>query len=326
MTALVPESGPALNSHPARKWLFTLFFEKPALLPPPVIIACCIGLALLIGGVRHLTGPEYSLSLFFLFPIMLSTWVAGRGTGVLVSVISIGSWLLADLSLMAQFSHPAIPFINETFRLIMFLLATCLVWEFKNALENQKSLARTDPVTGIGNRLAFVEFAELEIRRARRFRSPLSLIVMDVDNFKQVNDVFGHLTGDKLLRVAADTIVGSIRSIDKAARFGGDEFGVLLSATDVRGAGFVSRRMMRRLRQQMNANGWPATFSIGVATFEQPSGGIYDMLQKADALMYAAKHRGKNRIIHNQIVLEQDGIMVELEVASMPCPACGNRT
>ena len=253
---------------------------------------------LLVGLVRCMTGTEYALSVFFLFPIVFSAWYDGLRPGLGMAVFSTLIWLGADLIQVGRFSDIRVPFINETFRLIVFLFAAALVAEFKQALDAQKKIARTDSMTGLWNRLAFFEMAALEIKRARRFNTPLSFIYTDIDNFKSVNDTSGHDTGDRLLRVAAETILNNIRKIDIGVRFGGDEMGILLVETDAGGARSLAEKLKEKLTGEMRRQGWPVTFSMGVGTFQQAAVSVEDMVQIVDKLMYFAKRSGKNRIIH----------------------------
>ncbi len=276
------------------------------------------GFILLVGLIRCITGTEYALSLFFLFPIAFSTWYAGLRAGVILSVFSTITWLAADLLLVGEFSDASIPFINETFRLIVFLFATVLVWEFKNALQAQQRLARMDPLTELSNRRAFFEVAEVEIYRAQRFCDPLSIIYMDIDNFKAVNDDLGHDAGDHLLQVVADTILKNIRSIDIAARFGGDELGILFSKTDANGAMTLAVKLNQKLKNKMRDYGWPVTFSMGVATFQNTVICVDDMLHVADKLMYSAKKNGKNRIMHQVFVGQPEKSPADNEIKLNP--------
>jgi len=266
-----------------------------------ILLTAAGAFIIIVGLIRYLSGTEYALSLFFLFPILFSTWYVGKKAGVFLSFFSTFTWLYADLYMIREFSDPWVPFVNETFRLIVFLLVTGLVWGFKTTLESQRSLARTDHLTGLPNRLAFFESAELELSRTRRFFQPLSVIYLDVDNFKAVNDSLGHDAGDNLLRTVAETILENIRSIDIAARFGGDELGIMLPETGVKGSRRLAEKLKLKLNKKMRANKWPVTFSMGVATFKNIPITIDDMLLIADKLMYFAKKNGKNRISHQLI-------------------------
>jgi diguanylate cyclase (GGDEF)-like protein len=262
------------------------------------------GVILLLGFIHFTTGTEYALSLFFLFPIVFSTWYVGIKSGVGMAFFGTITWLVADLLLRGKYSDVNVPFINESFRLIVFLFAAGLVHVLKNALEDQKQIARTDVLTGMSNRMSFFEVAEREMSRARRFNYPLSIIYMDIDNFKFVNDTSGHRSGDRLLQTVADTIQANIRSIDVAARLGGDEMGILLAENDVSGAKALAEKLQKKLAAQMLRHRWPVTFSMGVATFPNIGISVGDMLNVADNLMYIAKKGGKNKIVHQVVEVQ----------------------
>ena len=249
-----------------------------------------------ISFVKYLTGPEWALSAFYIFPIILVTWNAGIRMGVLISVVSAVSWLVADVMMLETFSFPLIPYINEMFRLVVFLVISMIIFKLKTAIENQKELAGTDPLTSVLNRRAFYTIADLELNSARRYQTTTSFLYLDVDNFKKVNDRHGHQMGDKLLCSVAESIKKNIRSIDVVVRFGGDEFGVLLTRTDAAASLQVVRKIKDNLLELVRRNGWPVTFSIGVATFPAPPETIDIMIDAADAQMYMAKQAGKNRI------------------------------
>ncbi len=269
----------------------------------PFLIILSFILSIMIGVIRFLTGPELALSLFYLFPIALVTWNVGRGAGIIISITSALSWLMADLMMLNSFSNIMIPFLNETFRLIVFLIITYIIFELKNALEKQKELARTDPLTSVANRRAFFELANMELNKARRYRHPFSVVYIDIDNFKKVNDNLGHNVGDRLLCSVAKMIKQNIRVIDILARLGGDEFAILLSETGAEAASLVVRKLKNKLLSIMQGNGWPVTFSMGVVTFKIFPDSVDEMINVADSQMYAAKKKGKNRI-HYKIVTD----------------------
>ncbi len=254
-----------------------------------------------ISYIRYWTGPEYAFSIFYFFPILVMTWVWGLIAGCICATISALAWLMADLEFLHTFSSPRVPFINETFRLVVFLAFVFLIWELRQTLNMQQKLARTDALTGLANRRAFMEFAEVELKRAGRFSLPLTILCMDVDNFKSVNDRYGHQAGDRLLTELAQTLLGNIRAIDMASRFGGDEFCILFSGADEINAHRIVRKLGDKLTSTMQANNWPVTFSSGVVTYKTAPDSIEDMLKAADNLMYQAKENGKNNIIHQVI-------------------------
>ncbi|MFO7560203.1 MAG: GGDEF domain-containing protein [Desulfobacterales bacterium] len=162
----------------------------------------------------------------------------------------------------------------------------------------QKKLARTDPLTGLLNRRAFLEYMNIERNKAQRFGYHVSIFYIDVDNFKTINDVFGHYAGDKLLCSIANIIKSNVRVIDIAARFGGDEFAVLLPQTGSVDSCRVASKIQQKLLLSTLQNQWQPSVSIGIATYECMPENIEEMIHKADMLMYAAKKNGKNTIRH----------------------------
>jgi diguanylate cyclase (GGDEF)-like protein len=166
----------------------------------------------------------------------------------------------------------------------------------KIALDRQKDLARIDPLTSIANSRAFYETANMEFQKSRRHEFPISVLYMDLDNFKEVNDTLGHSTGDTVLKLTANTIIKNIRTIDIAARLGGDEFGILLTQTGAKSAFIVANKLKEMMHNVMRKNNWPVTLSIGIVTFLKAPDSVDEMMKKADLLMYSAKFDGKNNI------------------------------
>jgi len=164
------------------------------------------------------------------------------------------------------------------------------------ALEREKDDARMDFLTKIANRRAFYEVALTESNRARRYGRSLTLIYIDLDNFKQVNDRCGHDVGDELLVEVAATVRSNVRSTDTVARLGGDEFAILLPETDQEAAMTVTSKLRDVLLESMRVKNWPVTFSIGVASFAVPPETVEEMVKRADAIMYSVKLQGKNSI------------------------------
>lgn len=159
-------------------------------------------------------------------------------------------------------------------------------------------LNRIDLVTGLPNRRHWNEVVGRELARFLRTRRPAVLLLIDADNFKEVNDRHGHATGDEVLRCIAGVLRASVREIDTPARYGGDEFGVLMTETDARGGRDVAERI-RSLFLAMRgpeAAAEHCTLSIGVAEADRALTTIDDWLRRADAAMYQAKSGGRNRV------------------------------
>ncbi len=160
-------------------------------------------------------------------------------------------------------------------------------------------IAHTDSLTHVLNRRALMSRLSAEVDRARRYDSPLSLLLIDLDHFKQVNDTHGHLIGDEVLRDAASLLQRTIRSVDVVARYGGEEFVVVLPETPQSGAIRFAERIRALIEQQvLGSSGIRCTASIGVAVF--PGEGVEtvdDLLLRADAALYRAKAEGRNRVM-----------------------------
>ena len=178
------------------------------------------------------------------------------------------------------------------------------------AAEAARHAAVCDHLTGIGNRRAFFEAAETELRRWRRLPRPLALLLIDVDHFKRVNDSHGHPVGDVVLCHLTRLMVASFREIDVVARIGGEEFAVLLPSADLASA----RRAAERLRAALDAQ--PAatdagpvrcTVSIGIATMDEATTGVDALLKRADLALYDAKHSGRNRVCGPESLGPQPG-------------------
>ena len=166
----------------------------------------------------------------------------------------------------------------------------------KDTLQRESQFARRDTLTQLANRRAFFEAANAEIYRANRYSYPLTTVMLDLDNFKSVNDNFGHDEGDRLLCCVADILNKHTRISDLAGRLGGDEFVILLPETGNGAAGAFATKLQKELLSVMALHKWPVTFSIGVATFVVPPENVEALLKRADVLMYEVKQSGKNRV------------------------------
>ena len=159
-------------------------------------------------------------------------------------------------------------------------------------------LAATDELTRVPNRRAFLGRATQEMARARRYGQTLSLMMVDVDHFKGINDEHGHGTGDEILRVVADILHDALRETALLARFGGDEFALLLPETPLTGAEVLADRLRKSVESaQVQAAGRPVqvTLSCGIASFEAGDTEVDALIERADLALYRAKRSGRNR-------------------------------
>ncbi len=156
--------------------------------------------------------------------------------------------------------------------------------------------AMTDALTGCFNRRAFDMQLERDLSLATRIRQPLSLIMLDVDHFKSVNDTYGHDAGDAALRCLADMLRAELRGVDTAARYGGEEFAIILPQADLNGALLVAERLRARLADTVMPSIGHITASFGLASFPQCADASAQLVKLADRALYDAKHAGRNRI------------------------------
>ncbi len=171
--------------------------------------------------------------------------------------------------------------------------------QLQDANEQLEQLAMRDGLTGLGNRRAFSQRLSLETDRAARYATPLSLIIFDVDRFKDYNDTFGHPAGDEVLKRLAFVLADQGRETDFFARYGGEEFAVLLPHTDSLGATIVAERL-RAAIEAASWPGWPVTASFGTATLLPAMQDEMDLIAEADRALYAAKAAGRNCSVHAQ--------------------------
>jgi diguanylate cyclase (GGDEF)-like protein len=193
-------------------------------------------------------------------------------------------------------------FAREEEELLEYLAGQAIV-SIENASlhETVERQAVTDELTGLANARAFRSILEREIERSRRFQSPLGLVMVDLDNFKQVNDVHGHQQGDEVLASVAAVLRDFSRDIDAPARYGGEELAVVLPQTDAEGAAQLAERMreaVERLRVPRVGGGesLQVTASFGVAAVPESASDEEELVAAADAALYRAKRAGKNRV------------------------------
>lgn len=179
-------------------------------------------------------------------------------------------------------------------------LLGCLVYPLRNALLYRDALrsAHTDPLTEVNNRVAMDDCILREWELAQRQTTPLSLMLIDIDHFKLVNDRYGHTCGDKVLKSVAQTIRETVRACDMIYRFGGEEFVVVLSNTEIGGATLLAgriRQAIENLQVNTEARTIQVTASLGVTALK-PGNTAEDLLVNADLAMYQAKRNGRNQV------------------------------
>jgi diguanylate cyclase (GGDEF)-like protein len=231
--------------------------------------------------------PTACLLSLLMLMVPVTVWFAFQDV-IELRAMAIGGVMYLIASIRATRNYGA--FWQRTFR---------LSWELQVAHSLAQKLARTDELTGLNNRRAFTELGRRALEQARRYSRPLSLVMFDIDHFKQINDTHGHAAGDQVLQAIAAAIVRTARVPDIPSRLGGEEFALLLPETD----GPEAITLAERLRQEVTAvrvpyNGATLSFtcSFGVAARAEDVAVLDTLLSRADDALYRAKRQGRNRV------------------------------
>ena len=174
--------------------------------------------------------------------------------------------------------------------------------ELRFAFEHEQHMARTDTLTKINNRRNLFELAEHEFEVAKRYQQPLSIIMFDLDHFKNINDTYGHSVGDKMLERVAQVTHVQLRDVDIIGRYGGEEFVIVLPVTNAQKASLLAQRILENvsaIRLHTDRGLVAVTLSIGIAeTIHEPQDeSVDDVIRRADEALYAAKQAGRNRAV-----------------------------
>ena len=283
--------------------------NRPGILRTLLALGIVAALAL-VGLLDYVTGPWLSFALLYVTPVLAAAWWLGRGPALLAGLTAGLAWFEAE-----AWGHRGEPtrdlMWNSMSRLVMLVAMAAMVVRIRedrrrlkevNAqlaemLSGAEKLARTDPLTNLPNRRAFLERLSDELHRARRNGAPLCLAYLDVDNFKQLNDQRGHLEGDGFLRLVASAVRDTVRETDVAARLGGDEFAVLFIDARRTAVEQLAQRLLLRVRALGERYpGLDLGASVGMAWYDAPPDDAERILKTADGAMYEAKTAGKHRI------------------------------
>ena len=264
----------------------------------PDVVTFAIGLAVVaaIAAFKETAGHDIPVADFLLIPVAAIGWlvtarayayVAAGLTAIVTVVIAVTGQAQAPL---------AAALVAAGVRFALYLVVLALLGAIRRMQLAREAEARTDYLTGAANARAFEETSTAELERSRRYARPLSLLYLDVDDFKAVNDSFGHAAGDTVLAEVSHMLRCSVRANDVVARLGGDEFAVLMPETSRFAAVAVARRARDELARVSTPDGEPVHFSVGVVSYDRPPASVDEIIHDADALMYRAKEHGKNRI------------------------------
>jgi diguanylate cyclase (GGDEF)-like protein len=261
---------------------------------PGILIVGCYVYSTVICYLDYLTG-DYSLSLLYILSSITSAWFVGIYSGIGVSCFN---WSAMAFVSWLQHGHSLLHYWNHSIELFIMLLLCFLIKELRHLYNKEQKQARYDELSGLYNRRCFFKLSEQEIARASRYHHPLTLVYIDIDNFKTINDTQGHQEGDRVISAVGRVLKEKLRATDIAARLGGDEFAVLFTESDFDDANGALNKVQNELLLEMQKYTWPVTFSIGAITTVNAIPNLDILLAKADGLMYEIKNNGKAGLRH----------------------------
>ncbi len=277
--------------------MFTRADRALARLSCAAVVASALVALAVVGAADYFSGYQISFGVFYLLPVGMATWYGSRRAGVGLALASSLVWYLAEAASGHPYDHPAFPIWNALVRLGFFLTVALLMSALRDRLSTEQRLARIDVLTGLMNARAFTEQLEHDLALAERTAAPLTLVYLDLDDFKAINDTCGHAEGDRVLRAIGQALIKATRRSDSVARIGGDEFAVILPATDINGAEIVIAKLRELLSEPPADGEHHVTCSIGAVAFQEQPSGPQEAIAAADRLMYEAKSRGKNAAV-----------------------------
>lgn len=260
------------------------------------ILALATAALLLVAAGERWVGGDIDLALLYLGPVGGTAWYGGNAAGRVIAALSplaplaFGSW--AEV-----LSAPAWPLLaNAALQCVLLLIFVEWVVRLRCRLASQQSLVRTDPLTGVLNSRTFLEELQHRLDLAARGGQSIAIAYLDLDDFKLINDIHGHLAGDQTLGVVARTMAAALRRTDLIARMGGDEFACLFSGVDLAGAEVAIDKLRQAILHSPGPHGMVTT-SVGCTVIAAHRPDAVAALSTAERLMYLAKARGKNCVV-----------------------------
>lgn len=268
------------------------------------------GVIAVFGWLDQLAGPQVNFSLFYIFFIVIGAWRYGKTEAWASAVFAVVAWAVGEEPWRPD--YPMAAFLWNVFsRCIIFGFIAAAVSEMKTVkdtlaranralaqlAEENERLARQDPLTKLANTRLFEEALETEAARHRRSGNPLCLAYIDLDNFKKVNDHYGHTAGDEVLKDVANILKNSVRQVDTVARLGGDEFAIILADSSLDSVRLIGERVVKKIEALNEA--WPNVAlgaSVGIVTISEIPDDPSGLMSLADEAMYIAKTSGKGQI------------------------------
>jgi diguanylate cyclase (GGDEF)-like protein len=281
--------------------IFSKIYGFAQTLRKTTVLIYCLLITIALGVMDYYTTPDFTFTIFYLIPVSIAAWFSGRNTGLAVSLFCAFTGYVVHLLWPKILVDPLVPYWDALTELTFFVITALILSKLKIIINMERNIARTDYLTKISNSRYFYELTDMQMKIAHRLNSFISIAYLDLDNFKEVNDTFGHLAGDAVLKIVAETLKNAVREIDITARLGGDEFVIFMPNTNFQEAEKVLDRIKSALANILKSNNWNVTVSVGAVTCPGQSCMIDSLIKSADSLMFEAKANGKNRSVHKNV-------------------------
>jgi diguanylate cyclase (GGDEF)-like protein len=242
------------------------------------------------------TSWELSFTLYYLLLVLMVGIKISFRWGILFCILTIISGASSDIINDYPYTDCFYFYVRHINRFIIYLVIVYMASKCKNACEYERYKSYYDYLTNIYNRRGFYHALDVERKRAQRNNTQLAVVYIDCDNFKEVNDQFGHRRGDELLVEIALMLKKFIRAIDTVARIGGDEFVVIFVDSDLKTISETVNRLHIKLTEEIKNLGFNVTFSCGLGVFEYLPIDDDEIIFLVDNLMYESKRTGKNKV------------------------------
>jgi diguanylate cyclase (GGDEF)-like protein len=251
-------------------------------------------LVLAVAFVDYATGTELGVFPLYFLPVLAVSLRLGRWPGLGTAVACALAWEISNELAGMKGSRSGIGTANLAVMAITFGSIALLGARQREWLRRERAISRTDGLTGLLNGRGFFEAAAVELARSARYRHPLTVAYVDLDDFKQVNDRYGHARGDAVLTAVAHGLRRACRSTDIVGRLGGDEFVILFPETDGPAAEAALGKLRSLVLEAASRNDGNVTASIGAVSFAKAPADVETLVHEADAVMYSVKAAGKN--------------------------------
>ncbi len=275
----------------------TTILEFPGKLPKPLLTIFAFLLVLTIGSLDHTAGyNNVSMAFLYLFPIIMITWYEGGIPAAIISIFSAITWSIAETASGSVHTHLAVSIWNTVMVFGMFSIVAYSFATIKRLMIKERAYSGNDGLTHAANAALFYEEGQREVKRAARYKRPLTLVRLRINDYNRLTGTLGWSMGESLVLAVTETVMKTLRTTDIVAKLDTHEFAILMPETRNQDAEVAVHKVQDHLSDMVKQNDWPVTFSIGVVTCTAPACAIDELIAMAGDLMKTAPGDAGNRV------------------------------